>query len=251
MRLPSVDMLGTVRLLRKIPGVLFLLAFLVFLVTSNVRIAFNSVALYELGFSSHDVARTTGLEPAELSKAAEQVRDYFNSSDELLDVRISVDGVTRSIFVEREILHMRDVKDVAWTAFRIQEGSALYLFFFVTVGFFVHGGEFSRPVSRLVTRGSALTVVIIVLAGVVAAIGFRPIFVLFHQLSFSNDLWQLDPLTSYLVQMFPLGFWLDATLLLAVASVVEAISAVVLLKLISWWRQWLARVAQSKAPQFV
>ena len=144
MRLPSVDMLGTVRLLRKIPGVLFLLAFLVFLVTSNVRIAFNSVALYELGFSRHDVARTTGLEPAELSKAAEQVRDYFNSSDELLDVRISVDGVTRSIFVEREILHMRDVKDVAWTAFRIQEGSALYLFFFVTVGALTSVVAFSR-----------------------------------------------------------------------------------------------------------
>ena len=59
--------------------------------------------------------------------------------------------------------------------------------------------------------------------GLASLVSFRPLFTLFHQLSFSNELWQLDPATSYLVRMFPLGFWRDATLLIGLASVVQAL----------------------------
>ncbi|MDD2471668.1 MAG: DUF1461 domain-containing protein, partial [Dehalococcoidales bacterium] len=34
-------------------------------------------------------------------------------------------------------------------------------------------------------------------------------------ISFSNDLWLLDPAKDYLIMMFPQGFWADAALLVA------------------------------------
>ncbi len=45
----------------------------------------------------------------------------------------------------------------------------------------------------------------------------------FHLLSFANDLWQLDPARDYLIMLFPQGFWFDATMLVALVTVVLAI----------------------------
>ena len=232
-------------------GALFVVAFAVFLVTSNVRWALNSLQLYEFGFRRHDVALRTDLTLKQLSEAGRQIRDYFNSSQEPLDMRITVDGATRALYNDREIQHMRDVKELAWGAYRVQEGTLLYLVLFATLGFFVLGNEFAGRLRSLLVRGSFLTVVLIVMVGLGSVVSFGPLFVLFHQISFSNDLWQLDPYTSYLVRMFPQGFWLEATLLIGLASIVEAAAVVMLLTLIGWWRQWRQSVAQRKMPQLV
>ena len=60
--------------------------------------------------------------------------------------------------------------------------------------------------------------------GLLAVVGFDSLFLLFHQLSFSNDFWQLDPSKDYLIIMFPLGFWLDATMRVVAISMISAIS---------------------------
>ena len=111
----------SVRYLNILLSVLFATAFLLFLVTSNVRWAFNTVELYELGFSRNNVASTSGLTDAQLSEAATQIRDYFNSSEELLDVRISVVGGVVPLFDQREVLHMRDVKELVGNTYRVQD----------------------------------------------------------------------------------------------------------------------------------
>lgn len=238
------------RLIRILSAV-FVVAFVVFLVTSNVRWAFNSLPLYEFGFSRHQVARATGLTPWQLSEAARQIRDYFNSSEDLLHVSVTVDGTTRELYNNREVTHMRDVKDLLWKVYRVQEGAFLYILLLTALALFVQGNEFVRRLRRLFVRGSVLTVLLVALVGLASLVNFGPIFTLFHQLGFSNDLWQLDPYTSYLVQMFPLGFWQESALLIGLASIAEAVAVVVLLTLFRWWRQWRQRVAQSKAPQFI
>ncbi len=240
-----------VQSIKIILSALFLVAFAVFLVTSNVRWAFNSVELYELGFSRHQVDRTTGLTQQQLSLGAHQIRDYFNSSEELLSLRITVGSAERELYDEREILHMRDVKELAWNVYRVQEGMFLYLLLFSALGFFIMGNDFAGRFRRLLIKGSVLTVTLVGLVGLASLALFGPLFRLFHVVSFRNDLWQLDPYSSYLVQMFPQGFWLDATLLIGFACIVESGAIVVLLMLIGLWQQWRQRVAQSKAPQFV
>jgi len=69
-----------------------------------------------------------------------------------------------------------------------------------------------------------VTVVLIVAFGVLAATGsFDSLFLRFHELSFGNNYWQLDPARDHLVQMFPEGFWQDATLLIAGMTVLESL----------------------------
>ena len=239
------------RIISIVMGLLFSLAFVAMLITTNVRWAFSTVGLYELGFARQEVSEATGLTPAQLSDAARQIRTYFFSSEEPLDVRVTVDGESVSIYTERETLHMRDVKRLVATVSRVQEGAFLFLFIFATVGFFAPNMEFSTRLRRLVIRGSLLTYGMIGTVAAVSIVAFGPMFQLFHELSFANDLWQLDPSTSFLLGMFPLGFWFESTLLIGILSVAEATATLMLLVLARWWQGWRRKVAKRKAPQFV
>lgn len=241
----------SVRYLNLFLSILFATAFLMFLVISNVRWAFATVELYELGFNRHNVASTTGLTDEQLSEAATQIRAYFNSSEELLDVRVSVDGGVVPLFDGREVLHMRDVKELVGKTYRVQEGAFLYMLVFATLGFLIRGSEFARYLRNLINRSTVATFIVIIGAAVGATVGFTLLFRLFHELSFNNDLWQLDPRTSFLVQMFPQGFWLEATMLVGIATVVEAGVLVGLMKLIRLRQAHNRRIAQSKIPQFL
>ena len=232
-------------------GFIFLIAFVTFLIGSNVRWAFNSVYLYEFGFARHQVTRTTGLTEDQLSDAAQQLRDYFNSTEELLHVEIVNGNTSVDLYNQREVLHMKDVKELALNVYQIQEGCFLYLFLFVSLGFFILGPDFASWIRRLFIQASIITITLVTLLGVSSLVMFGPIFNIFHELSFRNNFWQLDPLTSHLIQMFPQPFWLDATLVIGVACILESSLVVIVLMLIGWWQRWRQRVAQGKAPQFI
>ena len=53
--------------------------------------------------------------------------------------------------------------------------------------------------------------------------GFDTLFLKFHQLSFANDLWQLDSRQDYLVMLFPQDFWFDATMWVATRAIAGAL----------------------------
>ncbi len=235
----------------KVLGVTFAIALAVFLVTSNVRLAVNSLPLYEYGFRQYHVSLSTGLDAEQLSQAARQIRDYFNSPDELLDVRVTIDGVTRPLFVEQEIIHMRDVKDLVSKVYRVQEGAFLFLFLFATLGFFILGSEFGGLLHRLSIAGSMVTLALVGVVAAASLVAFGPLFLVFHLVGFSNDLWQLDPYTSYLLRMSPEGLWRDAALVVGAASVIEALGIMLLLALTGWWHRWRVQVTQRKAPRFI
>jgi integral membrane protein (TIGR01906 family) len=238
------------RALRLLPSTLFIAAFLVMLVTTNVRLAFNSLELYEWEFARQGVPRVTGLTLEQLSDAGGQIRDYFNSATEPLDARVTVDGKSVPLFTEREVLHMADVKQLVQRVYRLQEGCLLFLFLWITLGFFIQGSDFIPRMQRLLLQASVLAMVIVGVAGFAAMVAFQPLFLLFHRFSFANNLWILDPETSFLLRMFPQQFWVEATVLIGASTIAEALAMALLLTTIGWWRQRQIRAAQRKTPQF-
>ena len=56
-----------------------------------------------------------------------------------------------------------------------------------------------------------------------AFIGFDRLFILFHEVSFSNEFWILDPTRDYLIMLFPGGFFYDATILAFGVVILEAL----------------------------
>ena len=200
---------------------LFVVAVPVFLVLTFVRIAAVEPRVHEYAFARYDAAATTGVERAQLDRAAREVIRYFRDDEELLSIRVVVDGREQPLFSPREVLHMRDVKSLIGTTFRIHELAFVYLVAYVAAVFL---WSRERPLRRLaqqaVTAG-AVTVGVLGFAAAAVLVGFDDLFRQFHVLSFSNDFWQLSPARDHLIQMYPRGFWFDATLavgLLAAAS---------------------------------
>ena len=211
-----------------------------FLVATNVRLAFNSVSLYTYGFERYDVSRTTGLNSAQLESVATEIRDYFNSSEELLDVRVVLVSEERALFNEREILHMRDVKGLVRGVYSVQQITGLYLVLYAAVALAASRGRGLRRLAGLAMAGGLLTTGLVAAIGLASLVGFDYIFYQFHVISFSNDLWMLDPRHNYLTRLFTEGFFLEATVFVAAGVIVESL----LLAAAGWGvRRWVARRA--------
>lgn len=118
---------------------------------------------------------------------------------------------------------MSDVKGLVRGVYRLGELSALYLFVFAVAGMFFE--PWRRSLHRTawhMAMGGAVTLGLVVLVGLGALAGFERLFLVFHEVSFSNDLWQLNPRTDYLIAMFPEGFFFEATILIALLIIVQS-----------------------------
>ena len=204
-------------------AVLFVALVPIFLIAFNVRWVINFPLLYSYGFDRYEISRYTGIEQGELISAGKQIRDYFNNDAELLEIRVVVGGVrVMNLYNEREVLHMRDVKALVKGVYRVSEISGLFLALVVAGGLVLWRRSFIPKLRALLRWGGVVTLGLVALVGLGSLVGFDRLFLAFHLVSFSNDLWQLDPRRDYLIAMFPQGFFFDATMLIALAVVIEA-----------------------------
>ena len=208
----------------------FILAMPVFLVTTNVRMAFNSLQLYRFGFEQYNVEASTGLDMAQLMTVAADIRDYFNSSDELLDTRVVLNGEERALFNEREALHMRDVKGLVRWVYRLQVAAGAYLIVYAAVVLAVSGGRSARALAWRVVLGCLATVGLLAIGGLGSLVGFDQLFYQFHALSFAGGTWTFDPRYNYLTRLFTEGFFMQAALFIAVSAIAQAL----ILMLAAW-----------------
>ena len=233
------------RALGRLAIVLFILAIPIFLVTSNVRLAFDSLSLYRYGFEQYNVVRATGLDMGQLMTVAEDITDYFNSSQELLDVRVSIGGEVRALFNEGEILHMRDVKGMVWGVFRIQVAAGAYIVGYIIVVLLATRVKRVRALMGRVMLGSLVTVGLLAFGGLASLVGFDQLFDQFHVLGFASGTYNFDPRYNYLTRLFTEGFFMQATLFIAVSAIVQA----GLLALAAWAiRKWVLHRGPRHAP---
>ncbi len=200
------------------------MAVLVFLLTANVRLAFDSLALYRFGFEQYNVTTTTGLSMDQLMDVATEIRDYFNSSDELLDVQVDLAGEVRPLFNEREILHMRDVKGLVRGIYALQALSGVYLLGYAAVVLVTGRWRGARVLARRLALGCISAVALLAVGGLASLVGFDQLFYRFHVISFTSGTWTFDPRYNYLTRLFTEGFFMQAALLVAAAVIVEAIA---------------------------
>ncbi len=198
-----------------------MLALPVFLLTANLRLVTDSPWLYQYGFPAFDSPGRTGLPLEELLSAASHTRRYFNSNEEPLNVMVDKGGIQAPLYNDREIKHMADVKQIFRLAQRVEEVSSAYLLAFAGAGLWLLKRRFLPDLFWAATSGGLLTVALVIIAGAGALVDFDRLFIEFHLLSFSNDLWQLDPRRDYLIMMYPEGFFQAAALVIAALSFTE------------------------------
>ncbi len=206
-------------------SVIAVLATPVFLVTSNVTWAFNFPGLYTYGFQKYEIAQQMVMPPEELERIAAEIRAYWNNDAELLDVRYA----GKPFFNQRELTHLRDVKGLVRGVSAWRWVTLGYLLAFVVAGAAWYAmTRDHRALTRAAAWGGGLTLALVAACGAAFLVAFDWLFLLFHRLSFANDLWQLSCPGDNLVCLFPEGFWFDATMLIVLATVVEAALLLVL-----------------------
>ena len=208
---------------RWIATVLFIVAVPLFLLLTNVRVAATEPRVYSYSYRQYDAVARTGIDRAQLDAATDEIVDYFRtgSGDELLDIRVVVDGEEQALYTQREILHMRDVKDLMQLSFRVQEIAFVYVIGYVVVVFLWSRERALRELATQSMLAGAVTVAVLGAAAIGVVLGFDSLFEQFHLLSFSNDFWRLNPATDRLIQMFPQGFWFDVTLAAGVVTAMQ------------------------------
>ena len=211
------------RPVRIIAGAVIALALPLLLIGANLQFMMNSGWLYSYNWWRNGIPEQTGIEKPELDRAARTIKAYFATpqSDELLDVRVRSGGRDVSLYNDREVLHMRDVKTLVrgFLAAGLWAGvSALAVSAAAAVSLRRQFWRFCAGAVKWSAIGSVAAVVII---GAASLINFDAVWTLFHQLGFANNLWQLSAYTDYLVIMFPQQFWSEATLLLGALIVAE------------------------------
>jgi len=199
---------------------LFILCLPLLLLTASIGGAVNSLSLYKYGFEKYNVSQTTGLADVELEKAATGLIGYFNSDEEHISLTVIKDGQPFVLFNQREVAHLKDVKGLFRLDYWVLLGTLIYALAYVGVSLW---RKDRRQLAWGLIGGGGLTLGLIVALGLGALLSFDQLFRQFHLLSFTNELWLLDPTKDYLIMLFPRGFWYDATLFCALATGIGAV----------------------------
>ena len=192
---------------------LFILCLPILLLTGSLGLVANSLWLYKSGFEKYNISQTTGLAESELEIAARGLISYFNSGDEYISLTVEKDGEPFELFNEREVIHLKDVKGLIQLDYRLAVGILIYVLAYAGVSLFWRKRRYWRQLAKGVVVGSGISLSLLLALGIGTLLNFEQLFFQFHLISFTNELWLLDPATDYLIMLFPQGFFYDYVLL--------------------------------------
>ena len=190
-----------------------------FLILANVEYVTKSEWLYSYNWWRNDIPGRTGLPTSELNSGADQIKDYFTNDEELLDLRVTYRGEEVSLYKEREVLHMVDVKALMQGVFTLVRVTGVLSLLIIAAGLLYFGRRFWGLLMTTLRWSALGSGILVAIFGIAVMINFDWVFTQFHFLSFANDLWLLNPYTDFLIIMFPQRFFFEATLFIAAFSV--------------------------------
>lgn len=226
------------KLVRTAATGLAVLAFLIFTVASGVLLVSRDEAFYLDEFATYRVSETTQLSQEELVRVARVFISYLSSPDAFhpLDIAVTRDGREVALFNERELRHMADVHALMQGVAHAWRLALIGLLLGALGIAAAHPPSAAAALLRTGGLAGAATLAAVGVAALGSLVDFGTLFLQFHYLSFSNDLWMLDPRRDRLIQLFPLGFFFDAALRVAIevaaAGAVVAMGSLVGLRLL-------------------
>ena len=146
--------------------------------------------------------------------------DYLRGAIDSLDRRVTLLGEpVDCAFNARELEHMKDVRRLFEIGFAVRR-ALIALTALLLIAAALTGGRAGSSAAL-----SAALIALIAAAGALAVrlAGFSRVFIGFHHLAFSNDLWLLDPATDAMIRMLPEEFFAGMALQGAVSAALYAL----------------------------
>ena len=112
---------------------LFVCCLPVLLITSTIRWEVNELRLYEYGFDKYEISQATGIDRLQLKSVAKQLIDYFDLRADTAQIMVVKEGEEFSLFNERELIHLQDVRSLIQLDYWVQRGALLLIVICVLV----------------------------------------------------------------------------------------------------------------------
>lgn len=155
----------------------------------------------------------TGLPEAEYPGMAAMITGYLaGAREEFQYTWTGEDGAVYQAFGERERQHMADCLTLFQLCRGVRLAGAAGLMASAVAAWLL--GMRRRAATGFLLGGGLLLGLLLAL-GLWAAVDFDGAFVFFHQVSFSNGLWLLDPRRELLIRLMPTGFFMAYAAVLA------------------------------------
>ena len=207
----------------RIAGVVAPVAFGLLLVTCSVWLVAGNTRLHDQLFERHRVTVATGLSADAVRDVNRQVINYFASEAEPLSVTTTLHGAADvALFDASEVSHMADVKQLLLRTYRVLGASALFLLVLLAGALIVRRGRAGEEVATWLRRGALGTAAAILVVGFASVVAFGPVFRLFHLLGFPQGNFTFNASTSYLVRIYPAGFFQDMALIIGALTLTGA-----------------------------
>ena len=183
----------------------------ILIITSNIRWGVTSIKVYEYGFAKYQISQITGIDNEQLSMVASHLIDYFNAEVDTAQLTVIKAGEEFRIFNERELIHLQDVQNLIQLDYMVQWIVSAVMIVCALV-FIVWSNNRIRDICKSILWGTIATLGLMFFLILWSIFGFEKLFLLFHYLSFSNELWILDPAKDYLIMLFPGPFFYDVAI---------------------------------------
>ena len=149
---------------------------------------------YKKQFEKNNIYEKIPKEQAD--KEAENLINYLKQGKELQG----------DFFNEKEKQHLVDVRTIIKRLIGLLYLSILAAAMIITIGFIQN----KKQLGISFIAGGLLTILILIIL-FLSMINFEWVFIKFHEIAFTNNLWILDPETDKLILMFPESFFYGIT----------------------------------------
>lgn len=173
------------------------------LLLTNIEVATFDLSFFEKKYTEYNIMDETGIDKENLMKVTEGLLDYLKDKRQDIIMFTEVNGEVEQVFEEREILHMKDVKDLFDKGYRLRN-----IFLFTSIISMAYMVLFQRKqLGKTFLISAIWPLVLMIILAILMYIDFYKYFTYFHEIFFTNDLWLLNPKTDILIQMLPLEFF--------------------------------------------
>lgn len=194
----------------RVLGALGALALQVALVLAALFMAAFDRGFYFSEYARLGVYESCGADAETLERATDITIDYLRGTAPDMSGEGVIDGVRRDIFGADERAHMQDVRELFKLALIV-----LLISGAVAIACLLLAGRQARGTAQGALIGMGAFLLIMAIAAIWCACDFEGAFLAMHGALFTNELWQMDARTQFMIRMFPQQFFADMGLRIA------------------------------------
>lgn len=202
---------GKMKKIQNIIGTLAMLLLIFILLITSFKIAIYGdpdYKFYQKEYEKYNVTESLNMNIEDVMEVTDKMMAYLIGEYPELSVTTMVDGKEQDFFNEQDRLHMWDVKNLFLGGLRLRT-FAIVVFVMLIIALMMTKADLTQVLPKSYYRALSISAVLVSVLAVLIMTNFNKVFVIFHEIFFTNDLWIFDPRTDYMIRMLPEGFFYD------------------------------------------